>query len=84
VPGRFRNWVITVNNWTEKDYTLALLSPYRYIIIGRERGECNTPHLQIYLQLYHAKSFETVKQNFFPRGHLEASHGKPHQARNIA
>ncbi|ACQ78163.1 putative Rep protein [Circovirus-like genome RW-D] len=80
-PGRYRNWVITVNNWTENDYKLALLSPYRYIIIGRERGECNTPHLQIYLQLYHAKSFDTVKQNFFPRAHLEASHSKPRQAR---
>jgi len=81
VPGRFKNWVITVNNWTEKDYTLALLAPFRYIIIGRERGENNTPHLQVYIQLFNAKSFEVLKKNYFPRAHIESSYGKPRQAR---
>ena len=80
-PGRLRNYVITVNHWTEKDYTLALLSPYQYIIIGRERGENNTPHLQIYLELENAMSFHVLKRKFFPRAHIEPRRGTAKQAR---
>lgn len=80
-PSRERNWIITINNWTEKDYTLALLSPYRYIIIGRERGENNTPHLQIYLELINGMSMHVLKRKFFPRAHLERRMGTARQAR---
>lgn len=79
---RERNWLITVNNWTEKDYTLALLAPYRYIIIGRERGENNVPHLQIYLELINGMSFEVLKRKYFPRAHLEKRFGTAKQARD--
>lgn len=81
MPGRTRNWVLTVNNWTEKDYSLALLSPYRYIIIGRERGENNVPHLQVYLELINAMEFDVLKRKYFPRAHIEERRGTAIQAR---
>lgn len=78
--GRHRSWCITVNNWTQRDYELALLCPYRYIIIGRERSENNTPHLQIYLELKNPISFTSLKKDWFPRGHLEVKEGTQKQA----
>jgi len=82
LPGRHRRWCITLNNWSQDEYSLALLAPYRYIIIGRERGENNTPHLQIYLELHKPLSFKTLKKKFFPRAHLEPSRGSREQARD--
>ena len=80
-PGRHRCWCITINNWTENDYKLALLAPYRYIIIGRERSETNTPHLQIYLELKNPISFNSLRTHF-PRGHMETREGSQTQARD--
>lgn len=79
--GRHRSWCITVNNWTQRDYELALLAPTRYIIVGRERSENNTPHLQIYLEMKNPISFSVLKKDFFPRGHLEVKEGTQQQAR---
>jgi len=78
--GRHRSWCITVNNWTEADYKLSLLVPYRYIIIGRERGELGIPHLQIYLECKNPISLKSLKE-YFPRGHLEVREGTQQQAR---
>jgi len=80
--GRHRSWCVTVNNWTQRDYELALLAPTRYIIIGRERSENNTPHLQIYLEMKNPISFNVLKRDFFPRGHLEIKEGTQKQARD--
>lgn len=81
-PSRHRHWCITVNNWSQDEYSLALLAPYRYIIIGRERSENNTPHLQIYLELKSPLSLESLKKKYFPRGHLEPRRGTREQARD--
>lgn len=80
--GKSRCFVITINNWTEKDYKLALLSPYRYIIIGRERGENNVPHLQIYVEMKNPISFRDLKRLHFPRAHIEPKEGTQTQAAN--
>lgn len=79
--GRHRCFCVTVNNWTEKDYKLALLAPFRYIIIGRERSESNTPHLQIYLEMKNPISCQSLKNQWFPRGHIELREGTQQQAR---
>jgi len=81
-PTRHRHWCITVNNWSQDEYSLALLAPYRYIIIGRERSENNTPHLQINLELKSPTSLESLKKKYFPRGHLELRRGTREQARD--
>nr|UOF78499.1 rep protein [Cressdnaviricota sp.] len=81
-PGRHRHWCITINNWSQEEYSQSLLAPYRYIIIGRERSENNTPHLQIYLELKSPMSFSSLKKKYFPRGHLELRRGSREQARD--
>ena len=80
--GRHRSWCITVNNWNQRDYELALLAPTRYIIIGRERSENNTPHLQIYLEMKNPIAAIILKRDYFPRGHLEIKEGTQLQAAN--
>lgn len=80
-PGRSRCYCLTINNWTETDYKLALLAPTRYIIIGRERSENNTPHLQIYLEMKNPISFDALKEKYFPRAHIEPREGTQQQAR---
>jgi len=80
---RHRQWCITINNWSQEEYSQALLAPYRYIIIGRERSENNTPHLQIYLELKSPITLSSLKKKYFPRGHLEPrSYGTREQARD--
>jgi hypothetical protein len=81
-PTRHRAFCITINNWTQEDYSLALLSPYTYIIIGRERGEENNlPHLQIYLEVVNPISIATLAKKYFPRAHIEPRYGTQKQAR---
>lgn len=81
-PTRHRAFCITINNWTQEDYSLALLSPYTYIIIGRERGtENNLPHLQIYLEVVNPISIATLAKKYFPRAHIEPRFGTARQAR---
>lgn len=81
-PTRHRAFCVTVNNWTEEDYSLALLAPYTYIIIGRERGdENNVPHLQIYLEVKNPISIKTLSSKYFPRAHIEPRFGTQKQAR---
>lgn len=81
-PTRHRAFCVTVNNWTEEDYSLALLAPYTYIIIGRERGDENlVPHLQIYLEVKNPISIKTLSSKYFPRAHIEPRFGTQKQAR---
>lgn len=82
-PGRSRCYCLTINNWTETDYKLALLAPTRYIIIGRERAdETNTPHLQIYLEMKNPISFDALQSKYFPRAYIAPREGTQQQARN--
>lgn len=80
-PTRHRSFCVTINNWTQEDYSLALLAPYTYIIIGRERGDENfVPHLQIYLEIKSPTSIKTLSSKYFPRGHIEVARGTAKQA----
>lgn len=46
----------------------------RYIIVGKEVGECGTPHLQGYIEWDNARSLASVKSKL-PRAHLEIARG---------
>lgn len=60
----FRNWCFTINNETKEDVEECLALNYKYLLIGIEVGEeCKTPHLQCYVNLKRAASFDKMKKS---------------------
>lgn len=74
--GRHRAYVFTVNNYTHSDEFAVqmLMKKAKYGIVGKEVGENGTPHLQGYIHLNNALSFEKLKA-YIPRAHIEVSGG---------
>lgn len=72
--GRHRAWCITVNNYNIEDINMIKGMIYKYLIIGDEKGEKETPHLQCYINLCNPKSFKAMK-TAIPRGHIEIARG---------
>ena len=63
--GRFRNWFLTINNYTTEEKEYALAYSAQYILVADEVGEEeHTPHLHIYFELKNAKSFSKIKKEF--------------------
>lgn len=69
---RTRNWCFTINNYTAEDESSLLTLGHRYLVYGREVGECGTPHLQGFVVFGTVKSLRTLK-SLMPRAHLEPS-----------
>lgn len=77
---RNRNWVFTINNYTEENYTEVLELDCKYLIVGKEIGKLKkTPHLQGYIEFKDAKSFKKMKK-LLPRAWLGARKGTAEQA----
>ncbi|AIF76267.1 Rep [Pollentivirus pleritis] len=75
-----RNFVFTLNNYTEDEYNfIKNFEQAQYIIIGKETGAQGTPHLQGYMELKKQVRFNTVK-SVFPRMHIEPRRGTQKQA----
>jgi len=74
---RARRWCLTLNNYTEEEHKHILNifddTNCKYII-GKEVGESNTPHLQIYVEYVNARSFNYIK-NICNRLHIEKARG---------
>lgn len=69
--GRYREFVFTINNYTENDLELLCKLNYRYIITGYEgKEEGKTPHIQGYIYFKDAKTFTSLKK-YMPRAHIE-------------
>lgn len=78
---RLRNFVFTLNNWTEDERVLLSQTiPYKYLIYGREKGEKGTNHLQGYCVLRTQRRFEAIKK-MIPRAHIEGRKGTHEQAK---
>ena len=78
-----RNFVFTVNNYTEDELAGILgRGEFTYVICGMEVGEEGTPHLQGYAELATKKRFETVRRLFGGRAHIESRRGTQEQAVN--
>lgn len=72
---RHRRWVFTLNNWSQQEYdNLRALKDVKAAIIGKERGEQGTPHLQGAMAFTRAITLKTMK-TLVPRAHLEPMKG---------
>lgn len=81
VENRSRAWCLTINNYTAEDVLALKGLNYTYIIIGDEKGQNNTPHLQIYIEFKNQVKFTTLK-NQLPTAHIESRRGTSEQAAN--
>lgn len=75
--GRHRAWCFTINNPTKSDdmSVVNFMKKASYGIVGNEKGDVlEHPHLQGYIHLENALSFEKVKF-FLPRAHIEIAGG---------
>lgn len=73
---RSRAWVLTINNYQEKDILeIKGLKGIVYYIVGQEIApRTGTPHLQIYLHYKNATKFQTLKKKF-PTAHIQPAKG---------
>jgi len=82
---RIRRFVFTLNNWTEEEYrslTEDLAPTTTWLIIGKEKGENGTPHLQGACILGTQCSFSKLKTwTGLKRAHIETMRGKPEDSR---
>lgn len=80
-----KHWCFTLNNYTEEEYKniieLGSSQTVTYLIVGKETGEKNTPHLQGYVSLPTRKRRTQVKQLLGTRCHVEKAKGSPKQNR---
>jgi len=75
---RARNWSFTLNNYKEEELVIIKQLKYTYIIIGDEKGENETPHLQGYIEFMDNHTLSSIKKSM-PRAHLEISKGNGEQ-----
>lgn len=78
---RSRNFCFTINNFSEcqEHEVFALAELARYVVCGREVGECGTPHLQGFVAFVNKKSLTQVKE-LLPTAHIEPMRGTFQQA----
>lgn len=78
MPTPKKAYCFTLNNFSEDEYEKIVESLDEhciYFIIGKEVGESGTPHLQGYCLFKRAYRFDTIKDRFFPRCHIEVAAG---------
>lgn len=80
-----RNWCFTLNNYTDDEYNslrqCADSDETEYAVLGKERGESNTPHIQGFIMFVRKKRLNGVKQALGSnRIHVEIARGTPTEA----
>lgn len=79
-------WNFTINNYSEEEYesVRALFHDKKlridYIVVGKERGDSNTPHLQGFVAFGVRKKFDTLKKLLGDRAHVEPVRVTPDKA----
>jgi hypothetical protein len=79
---RYRSVCFTLNNPTEEERKSLIDSfddHWTYLVIGDEKGDSGTPHLQCYGKLNKRHSHAALKR-LIPRAHFERTRGTPKQA----
>lgn len=80
---RLTRFVFTLNNWTEEELAaIKTITNVKWLIVGKERGENNTDHLQGACVIGRQLAFSTVKKmpGMF-RAHIEIMRGSPQQSK---
>jgi len=72
-------WCFTLNNYGEGEYTDIQGWDFTYIVVGKEKGENGTPHLQGYVEFTKKKRITTLKK-LNSRIHWERRKGTAQQA----
>jgi len=72
-----RNYVFTLNNYTDEEIENISTLECRYICYGKEVGESLTPHLQGFISFENKK---VLPKKLIPRAHFEAMKGTQAQA----
>lgn len=72
-------WCFTINNFTDDDCLKVLDFDYKYLVVGQEKGESGTPHLQGFVIFKSKKSLAACKK-VHPTAHWEISRGSNQQA----
>lgn len=70
-----KNWVFTLNNYTDKDLEELASWPVRYLKFGKEVGELGTPHLQGYVVMHQVCRLTRLKK-MCARAHWEQMKGR--------
>lgn len=76
-----KGYCFTINNpngWDDADIE-TLKGASDYGVVGKEVGECGTPHLQGFVRFTYSVPFKRIK-TLLPRAHIEAQRGSVHQA----
>lgn len=71
---RHRSWCFTLNNYTDIEYNSLKNLECKYLIIGKEKGEQGTLHLQGYVQFANARPLSVLK-TLNQRAHWEVAKG---------
>lgn len=74
-----KNWVFTINNYTDGDMERLNAIECEYVIYGKETGESGTPHLQGYIEMNDRQSRRQMS-TLIPRAFLETRRGTQLQA----
>lgn len=75
---KFRNYCYTLNNYSEEELKELQQIECKYHIMGKEKGEQGTPHIQGFISLKNARSFQAFRK-LMRRWHLEPCKGSPKQ-----
>ena len=74
-----KHWIITINNYKNELITYYNPAQMKFLILGKEKGEDGTPHLQGYVCFINRKHLTGAKK-LFPRAHLEIKYGTVSEA----
>uniref|UniRef100_UPI0040481752 hypothetical protein n=1 Tax=Polaribacter sp. TaxID=1920175 RepID=UPI0040481752 len=75
---KYRGYAFTINNYTDEDVALSKALNYTYIILGNEKGDEGTPHIQGFVYFKSPISFSSIKKKL-PRAHIEITKGTVQQ-----
>lgn len=73
-----RKWCFTLNNYSEEEVETVKEIDCRYMVFGKEEGECGTPHLQGFIYFNCVKRMPGLKK-LIPRAHFEQARGSVDQ-----
>lgn len=78
MPTPKKAYCFTLNNYSEDEYQSLIRvceTESGYAILGKEVGEQGTPHIQGYIRFKKPYRFNTIKDRYLPRCHIEVAAG---------